>query len=390
MRPTRSAFRLLSRQRPPCGLRAPTIPFRQSIRLDSTAKDPSSSTSTGLSGPEKKKGGYTSILATLVVSGIITYGVQTWRRNQAEGSGIARPGEFVKYTLAAKEDVSSTCAIFTLRPAGNKIVDVEGLLDERAITSVQFKQPQLQIARNYTLLPPLHDQDPLDLRFLIRKERNGEVSNYLHRLPLGAEVELRGPSVEYVFPEQVKTVVFLAGGTGIAPALQVADKLAGDADVHILWASRKREDSQGGVSDSVSATKDSKWTLFGWWKPSPELAHTRPHAGEVPNILVAQLEGVKKHATARQPGHCGLKINYYVDEEGTFVQTEEVKRLITSLSTPGAEQSTGAQIIVVSGPDGFINYWAGPKQWVDGREVQGPLSGALSKLKLPEWKVVKL
>ena len=40
--------------------------------------------------------------------------------------------------------------------------------------------------------------------------------------------------------------------------------------------------------------------------------------------------------------------------------------------------------------DGFIEYWAGRKLWVDGREVQGPLGGVLGKMDLKGWSVVKL
>jgi ferredoxin-NADP reductase len=59
----------------------------------------------------------------------------------------------------------------------------------------------------------------------------------LHRLEASAEVEVRRPNAEYILPtaERVGKVVFLAGGTGVAPALQVAKLVAADkADVHIL------------------------------------------------------------------------------------------------------------------------------------------------------------
>ena len=117
---------------------------------------------------------------------------------------------FVKYRLASREDVSSTCAIFTLRPVlGGKGLEVEKSGDgdadgqdrqQRAIQSVLFKQPQLQIARAYTLLPAEPGQPSDELRFLIKREKGGEVSSYLHRLEAGAEVEVRGPNAEYILP----------------------------------------------------------------------------------------------------------------------------------------------------------------------------------------------
>ncbi|KAI7109207.1 hypothetical protein KC352_g36485, partial [Hortaea werneckii] len=181
---------------------------------------------------QRASGSYTSVFATLALSAAIG-----WAFHEYSGDGkgtTSKPGEFVRYTLVGKEEVSSTCSIFTLKPAAGTSIDTAELYDKRAISSVQFKQPQLQIARAYTILPPIEGQEPQELRFLIRKERNGEVSGYLHRLQLGAEIEVRGPSVDYVLPEKIGKVMFLAGGTGIAPAIQIASEVDDGVDVHIL------------------------------------------------------------------------------------------------------------------------------------------------------------
>jgi len=45
---------------------------------------------------------------------------------------------------------------------------------------------------------------------------------------------------------------------------------------------------------------------------------------------------------------------------------------------------------LVSGPDGFIEHWAGKKIWVGGHEAQGLLGGILSRLDLKDWNVWKL
>lgn len=178
---------------------------------------------------------------------------------------VSRPGEFVKYTLVGKDHVSSTCSIFKLKPAGNVVVDLDDPSLERAITSIEFKQPQLQIARSYTCLPQEQGQHMDEVRFLIRKEQNGEVSSFLHRLPLNAEIEIRGLRPEYVLPEDVKSAMFLVGGTGIAPALQAVDKLDGQVKTHIMWASRRREDCIGGYNDSLPTKRP-----WGWWQGSTD------------------------------------------------------------------------------------------------------------------------
>lgn len=307
------------------------------------------------------------------------------KRQEADTDG------FIKYTLANKQDVSSNSSIFTLTPKSSSTIRTDDPSLARIITSVQFKQPQLQIARSYTLLPPLDDQDPRELRFLIREERNGEVSGYLHRLPVGSELELRGLSAEYVLPEKIDTAVFLAGGTGIAPAMQVAKALVGEADVHILWANRRRDDCAGGVSDTASlagsTSKSMSWrTLFGLLSSSvEEKAVTQDKAK---NTIVGQLDKLKAGTLSSPSNERGsLVVDYFVDEEGTFIQPDQVSRVLRKEHSASV---SGRKLLFVTGPDGFINHWAASKVWENGQEVQGPLGGNLSKMDLSGWEVVKL
>ena len=193
------------------------------------------------------------------------------RRNEGSSSADG----FIKYTLSDKQEVSSTSSILTLKPTGSSEIQTDYETFERAITSVQFKQPQLQIARSYTLLPRMSGQDRDELSFFIRKEQNGEVSSYLHNLPIGSEVELRGLCADYILPKKVDRVLFLAGGTGIVPALQIVKELVWEADTRILWANRRREDCIGGINDTV---EEKRWSLdSGTWTPyDPDFTLKRP------------------------------------------------------------------------------------------------------------------
>ena len=312
--------------------------------------------------------------------------VLSWALNQRDAATSTSTADgFVKYTLHRREPVSSTCSIFTLRPTTSTTIHADVPASKGVITSVQFKQPQLQIARNYTLLPAAEGQDQEELSFLIRKERNGEVSGYLHGLPIGAEIELRGLNAEYVIPDKVDTVLFLAGGTGIAPAMQVADALAGKTNMHILWASRRREDCVGGKSDK---TQSERWSFdfSGWWSPFSSVTKEESGSTLETSAIVSQLNHLKTKASS---GHHRLLIDYYVDEEGTVIQPREVVRLI-SLARQSSLTQNGKRVLFISGPDGFVNHWAAPKQWVNGHEIQGPLGGILSTLDLDGWEVVKL
>jgi hypothetical protein len=331
----------------------------------------------------------------IAVGSAIAFGYSVYKHKtgkSAAAAGGAGEDGFVKYRLAAREDVSSTCAIFTLRPVlGGKGVETHEEGTERAIKSVLFKQPQLQIARAYTLLPSEPGQPDDELRFLIKRERGGEVSGYLHRLETGAEVEVRGPNAEYVLPagERVRKVVFLAGGTGIAPALQAA-KLVGpdEADVHILWANRHREDCEGGRSDTLSAGGSWSETFAGWFSPfgtpgKDAKAQDTAVEKRPKSEIVRRLEALKQEGQGR------VAIDYFVDEEERFIKPVEATTLVRAPFSLEAK-ADGKNIMFVSGPEGFVRAWAGPKEWRDGKEMQGPLGGALAKLDLKDWEIVKL
>lgn len=312
------------------------------------------------------------------------------------------PHTFTPYILVDKQPVSSTSAIFTLRNA-NGVPDSQSVkeVEKRSVWSVQIKQPQLQIARAYTPLPHTadgkKDEDaPQDMRLLIRQETGGEVSTYLHRLPERATIELRGPNAEFEMPRNVKEVIFLAGGTGIAPAMQVAQALSRrtGSKMHILWANRRREECVGGVSDDQGISPPPQSRL-GWWKSifvgSNETAQlvelskdetTGNETTQNKGLIVKELDALRERNTIVTQG---LRVQYYVDEEKTFIQPEDVIKRMSS-----ASQEKGAKLIIVSGPDGFIEHWAGRKVWQDGRERQGPLGGILKEMDLGDWKVFKL
>ncbi|RMZ67113.1 aminotriazole resistance [Pyrenophora seminiperda CCB06] len=334
----------------------------------------------------------------LVVLGASVLGGAAYRFTQSTeaSDGTLNPHTFTPYTLVDKQPVSATSAIFILRNTSG-LPDNESVKEvwKRSIWSVQIKQPQLQIARAYTPLPSAANgkktggNEAEDVRLLIRQEVGGEVSTYLHRLPVESAIELRGPHTELTLPRDIIEVIFLAGGTGIAPAMQVAQALARrtGSRMHILWANRRREECIGGISDDTgnAAMQDR----VGWWKSfwgSSEPVADMPVADgsddKAKGVIVKELDALKQHSL---PTKGGLDVNYYVDEENIFIQPSDIERMITR-----KREESGSRLIIVSGPEGFLDYWAGKKLWANGKEVQGPLGGRLSKMNLGEWKVIKL
>lgn len=263
-------------------------------------------------------------VATLALGTSLAYHWYT----RAEDDKTLNPHDFVSYTLISKEPVSSTSSIFTLRSLNcdaNSKICAEAW--RRGIWSVQMKQPQLQIARSYTPLPPLGSGDGFgdaDLRFLIRRDPNGEVSGYLHKLPLGATIDLRGPRIEFDIPEEVGEVLFLAGGTGIAPALQMVHTLLerrkpseNPPRIRILWANRRSEDALDQPAEEPKV--ESSW-LF--WKtksisPEPQDPVTSSYAMSSLSKELAQLKA--RHAV-------GVEVQYLVDEQKTFIDERILAR----------------------------------------------------------------
>lgn len=223
---------------------------QQIVRLSSSPAA-SRTYSTAASPTPKRRVWIRLTAVTLTAAAIGAY----FRSRQDNLDANLNPVTFARYKLVSREQVSSINSIFTLEPAASADNhETYEIAWQTGVWSVMFKQPQLQIGRDYTPLPPADDanEDTTEsLRFLIRRDPHGEVSRYLHSLQRGASIEMRGPQIECEIDPEVKDILFIAGGTGIAPALQAAYIIFRRAvegrrpKIHILWANRKREDCAG-------------------------------------------------------------------------------------------------------------------------------------------------
>lgn len=337
--------------------------------------------------------------------------------------------------------------------------------------SVEIKQPQLQIARNYTPLRPAPTaagagggdgdgggtaESAAHLRFLIRRYDGGEMSTYLSRLGPGDEVWLRGPHLGFDVAARLgaagECVVFLAGGTGVAPALQVARHLLsaprsrrgkeGRLSVEIIWASRSRADCAGCprllrrngtlsngfwgrlVSVNGGSAPDGNQDMEGVEHPVVrELRHLqaayRSQGHELELRCVADDEAgilgaadiIKAIECSRAPSPsmaAGVPRErspcYYHSQQLLQHSTQESDAGQKGQGGPGAaaaecvcgdKDANGKNLLMISGPDGFVSAYVGPKVWADGAERQGPVGGLVRKLmqKSPEawrdWLVLK-
>ena len=326
--------------------------------------------------------------ATATVLGAVVL----WNTTQLESrESPLHPETFAPFMLVSREAASPTSSIITLEPRlPGSLFKICSDAWKKGVWSVQVKQPQLQIARSYTPLPPNQAADEsVHLRFHIRWEPQGEVSTYLHKLFVGATVDLRGPHIEYTVPDEVDEVLFIAGGTGIAPALQVAYNLFENREypgsiprLRILWANRRREDSFGGTSDNNRRSWSNLFCSTG----RPIKSQEYPELSR--SVLVQELEALKD----RNKGN--ITVDYFCDEEDSYITQDVLKQYLVKpkISTARSTKTAlvGKRLILISGPEGFVNYHAGPKTWAGGQGLQGSLGGTLKDLDTSDWVIWKL
>lgn len=118
--------------------------------------------------------------------------------------------------------------------------------------------------------------------------------------------------------------------------------------------------------------------------------------------LVTQLDILR----AKSPGN--ISIQYFIDEDKNYITEEFLKLLLNdpwldyanALEKMGFDHQKkrwenqyppGSRLVLISGPDGFVKHYAGPKGgWKEGQEVQGPLGGVLKDINPKAWDVHKL
>ncbi|KAF3922687.1 hypothetical protein ABW21_db0204294 [Orbilia brochopaga] len=275
------------------------------------------------------------------------------------------PYEFTPYSVASIAPLSPTSAVITLAPVYKSTPPPHfwPTINAAGLWSVQVKQPQLQIQRQYTPLPPpsfsSHTDDD-NISLFVRAVSAGEVSTYLLSRAVGDTIELRGPVITYPWspdpsisddtPPPTSTtaprnVLFLAGGTGISPALQVAR--------HLLSQSR--------------STQPHNLTILFASRSSAETP--------LPHLLALQ--------KLKSPS-LNIDVRYFYDDKGTVISKGDVEKCIAG---------TDPDLVMVSGPEGFVTHFAGPKGWKNGEETQGALGGIIGEVlrrRKQQIEVVKL
>ncbi|KAK4453171.1 Sucrase/ferredoxin-like-domain-containing protein, partial [Podospora aff. communis PSN243] len=362
--------------------------------------------------------------AVLISLPYATYG---WyeRKSRPKLNGTS----FVPFIITHKEQVSSSAFILTAMPKhmeGIKTEGTEGFFSRRigakhrnreiledawkhGLWSVEIKQPQIQVSRDYTPLPPAspeaEDEDLVysKLRFLVRKIDGGEVSTYLSGLHVGDTVELRGPHL----------------GFNAARAVLNDNPDRSNLSISILWSNRHRDDCpgipcpqqgtkppHGGAPNAMTSLLSQFRTRYGDKFTYASTVDEESTSITDRNILTAAQAPSKKTLTNKTISSsslppaatpCGYHSATALPSSSGRDATLEKSAACGCLDADGTPlKKTGKNLLMVSGPEGFITHFAGPKKWAQGMELQGPLGGVAARLWASNptfwanWLVLKL
>ena len=422
------------------------------LRVPTSTSCPRYSYSTkGSSSPEAQPKRSSKFLRRSLILGLLLGGTLYYLGGSSSAkSTTLNDLTFVPYTITSRTALSPSSFVLTVVPQ-NANPDPPYLLPgtdrwRHPLWSVEFKQPEVQISRHYTPLPPCSRSGSPDdvtaaaataeedhngeadgaLRFYIRSVGDGEMSRYLNRLRVGNDVHLRGPHVGFDLVGRLgasKNIIFLAGGTGVVPGMQAARvALDGyeDTKVSLLWAVRRREEIQSAKPGSAGGRS---WWDLGWSSPEPRELDP---ALEGPSPVARQLAEMKRQYGPR------FNVQVVVDEEKSTFHPRHVQKALAGLcegdstpSHPGTGCSLhdqklhelapefeakkpdcqcapvdgampGKNLFIVSGPDGFVTHYAGTKEWRGGQHTQGPVGGVVGKVQSQnpqlarDWLVLKL
>ncbi|KAL6849264.1 hypothetical protein ACO1O0_008797 [Amphichorda felina] len=427
------------------------------LRLPTSVSHPRSSYTTKASSspeaqPQRSKILRRGLILVVVLGGTVYYLATPPSAKSTTLNDIT----FVPYTITSRTALSPSSFVLTVVPQTAN-PDPPYFLPgtdrwRHPLWSVEFKQPEVQISRHYTPLPPCSRRDapttPTDadhggeadgaLRFYIRTVGDGEMSRYLNRLRVGHAVHLRGPHVGFDLVGRLgasKSIVFLAGGTGVVPGMQAARvALEGyeDTRVSLLWAVRHRDEIQRVAGPPEAPPAGRSWWDLGWRSSSssssPEPSELDP-ALEAPSPVARQLADMKRQYGPR------FNVQVVVDEEKSAFHPQHVQKALAGIcesdtsspspSHPGTGCSLhdqklherapefeaskpececapvdgalpGKNLFIVSGPDGFVTHYAGTKEWRGGQHTQGPVGGVVGQVQSQnpqlarDWLVLKL
>ncbi|RPA83861.1 hypothetical protein BJ508DRAFT_413192 [Ascobolus immersus RN42] len=293
------------------------------------------------------------------------------------------PNLFHPYTLLSHTVPSPQTHLLTLsvppalRPALN-LTDPT----QPAMLSLEVKEPNIQVSRHYT---PLQGPRGGTIELYVKAYPGGSLSPYLAQLREGDIVEMRGPRAEMEGLERdrqaeetgaVQTnVLLLTGGTGIAVGCQFLERYFG---------------TSGGANSFPAGdevVKEVGGEIGERSNPLVILHHNVRNPQEI-QFLTDRLRRVATYSPLLESG--SLQVQTHTDTTpltpSPSLSPHRIINLLEEWQNDSLQRGERTRnVVLVSGPPGFVRYWAGAKGWERGEETQGELGGILGGM-IEKWR----
>ena len=133
----------------------------------------------------------------------------------------ALDGEWKEFKLKQIIKVNHNSSIFRFElPAGTSELG----LPVASCISTRYESGKKQDGTPSYVIRPYTPIDETSSHFdlVVKEYRDGKMSKHIHALKVGDTLEIKGPNkkTDYV-PNEVKEIGMIAGGTGVAPMVQV-------------------------------------------------------------------------------------------------------------------------------------------------------------------------
>lgn len=178
-------------------------------------------------------------LGLVLASGTCILGYFGWRWQQSFSNSqqSLSYSYFTPLTIRAIKQITSDSSVISLELPHELLPDNFAYPEppHTPLQALYIRQPELQIQRAYTPLnldcfqaPDGDDRSPNDgsnrsINFLVKRYKDGEVSSYVHRQGPGDQLWVRGPVRTWTLPE-ADELIFIAGGTGLTPLIQMLNQ----------------------------------------------------------------------------------------------------------------------------------------------------------------------
>ncbi|EJU05130.1 hypothetical protein DACRYDRAFT_76203 [Dacryopinax primogenitus] len=248
------------------------------------------------------------------------------------------------------------------------------------------RSPVLQIEREFTPLRGLEGKgDEVELWV----KREGEVARYLAGRKVGDEIGVRGwsPGVQWE-DQHWDEVIMISGGTGIIPFYQLMDHLflnprsptppgSGKTKFTLLHAAPVPEElppaSMLGPLGELQRSQPDKFRLRLFVDSAPSGAREHLVGGAALPLTVRRI----------QPYDIWLALGLSPPTQQTFFSRFRFR----SVSPPAAKDPSRKVLFLVSGPEGMVQAFAGPR----ARDLtEGQVGGVLGGMGYGRGEVRKL